>query len=128
MKKSVQTEHAPAAIGPYNQGIVADGSKLLFTAGQIPLIPGTDTMRNDSIEEATEQVFENVKVILAAAGTTLENVIKMTVFLADMSEFAAMNAVYAKYFPNHPPARSAVQVAALPKGARIEIEAIALVP
>ena len=128
MKSIVKTEKAPAAIGPYNQGIVTGGDRLLFTAGQIPLIPGTDKMRNDSIEAATEQVFANLEAILQAAGTGFENVVKMTVFLTDMSEFAAMNEVYARYFPDKPPARSAIEVAALPKGARIEIEAIALVP
>jgi 2-iminobutanoate/2-iminopropanoate deaminase len=127
MKKIIRTDHAPAAIGPYNQGVVAEGGKILFTAGQIPLDPATGGMRNDSIEEATEQVLNNVKAILEAAGTSMDNVLKMTVFMADISEFVAMNEVYARYFPNNPPARSAFQVAALPKGARIEIEAIALV-
>lgn len=128
MKKGVQTDKAPEAIGPYNQGMITDGKKLLFTAGQVPVIPGTKTMRDDTIEAATEQTLENIKAILTAAGTGLEHVVKMTVFLADISDFAAMNAVYAKYFPSNPPARSAIQVAALPMGARIEMEAIALVP
>lgn len=127
MKKIVRTEMAPAAIGPYNQGVVAQGGKILFTAGQIPLEPATGEMCNNTIQEATEQALNNVKAILEAAGSRMDNVLKMTVFMADISEFAAMNEVYARFFPNNPPARSAFQVAALPKGAKIEIEAIALV-
>lgn len=127
MKTIIRTDHAPAAIGPYNQGVIAEGGKILFTAGQIPLDPATGELRNDTIQEATEQALNNVKAILEAAGTSMDKVLKMTVFLADISEFVAMNEVYARYFSNKPPARSAFQVAALPKGARIEIEAIALV-
>ncbi|MFQ5631693.1 MAG: RidA family protein [bacterium] len=127
MKRLIQTDHAPAAIGPYSQGIIAEGGKILFTAGQIPIDPTIGEMRNDSIQQATEQVLNNIKAILEAAGSSMENVLKITVFMADISEFAAMNEVYARFFPDNPPARSAFQVAALPKGARIEIEAIALV-
>lgn len=128
MKRIIRTEKAPPAIGPYNQGIVIEGGKVVFTAGQIPIDPTTGEMRNASIEEATEQALNNVKAILEAAGSSMANVIKVTVFMADLSEFVAMNEVYARFFPQNPPARSAFQVAALPKEARIEIEAIAVVP
>lgn len=127
MRESVHTDRAPAAIGPYNQGILASGGRLVFTAGQIPLDPASGEMKNASIEEATEQVLNNLQAVLEAAGSNLQNVIKVTVFMADLAEFAAMNEVYGRYFQENPPARSAMQVAALPKGARIEMEAIAVV-
>ncbi len=135
MKKIVSTKNAPSAIGAYSQGVIVDGGvqihnnqpKLVFTAGQIPLDPKTGEMRNDTIEEATEQVLKNVRGVLEAAGSRMENVIKTTVFLQDMSEFAGMNEVYSRFFSENPPARSAVQAAALPKGSRVEIEAIATV-
>lgn len=123
--KKIETTQAPAAIGPYSQGIVVEPRKLLYTAGQIPLDPGTGQMVAGNIETQTRQVLENLKAILEAAGTNLENVIKTTVFLADMNDFAAMNAIYSQYFGPKAPARSAVQVARLPRDARIEIEAIA---
>lgn len=124
MKKLVHTEQAPAAIGPYSQGVIVDGGRLLFTAGQIPLDPATGDLRNATIAEAAEQVLKNLKAVIEAAGGTLADVLKVTVFMTDLSEFAAMNEVYGRFFANNPPARSAVQVAALPKGARIEMEAI----
>ena len=127
MKEIIHTDAAPAAIGPYSQGVATGGSKLIFTAGQIPLDPGTGEMRNDSIEQATERVLQNLKAVLEAAGASLADVVKVTVFMIDLGEFAAMNAVYGTFFGDNPPARSAVQVAALPKGARIEMEAIASV-
>ncbi|MDQ7063041.1 MAG: RidA family protein [candidate division KSB1 bacterium] len=127
MKNIVSTPNAPGAIGPYSQGVITSASALIYTAGQIPIDPATGEMKNDTIEEATEQVLRNVEAILTAAGASMDDVIKITVFMTDLSEFAAMNEVYARFFGSNPPSRSAVQVAALPKGARIEIEAIAAV-
>ena len=127
MREVVSTDKAPAALGAYSQAIKASGN-FVFTAGQIPLIPGTDEMRNDNIQEAAEQALKNLKAVLEEAGSGMEHVVKTTVFLADISEFVDMNAVYTSFFPQNPPARSALQVAELPKGARIEIEAVALIP
>ena len=124
-KEIISTKHAPAAVGPYSQAIRT--GNMVFTAGQIPLDPSTGKMLEDDITIQTEQVLKNLTAVLEAAGSSLENVVKCTVFLQDMGEFAAMNAVYAKFFTENPPARSAVQAAALPLGARVEIEAIALV-
>lgn len=123
-KQAIQTEHAPAAIGPYSQAILANG--LVFTAGQTPIVPATKALVEGGIQEQTKQVLENVKAILEAAGTSLDKVVKTTVFLKDMNDFAAMNAVYATYFTGTPPARSTVQVARLPLDAMVEIETIAL--
>ena len=119
----VKTDKAPAAIGPYSAGICA--GNFVFTAGQIPLNPETGLMA-EGIEAQTRQSLSNVKAILEAAGTNLTNVIKTTVFLQNMSDFAAMNAVYAEFFTENCPARSAVEVACLPKGALVEIEAVAI--
>lgn len=121
--KEVQTLKAPAAIGPYSQAIIAGG--FVFTAGQIPLDPGTGEMMAGDIGVQAERVLDNLKAVLDAAGSSLTNVVKCTVFLADIADFAAVNEVYARYFTEPYPARSAVQVAALPKGARVEIEAVA---
>ncbi len=126
MKKNViSTPDAPAAIGPYSQAVVLDG--ILYTSGQIPLDPKTGTLVTGTIEEQTHRVFKNLAAVLAAAGTDFAHVVKTTVFLADMNDFAAMNAVYAQYFQEAFPARSAVQVARLPKDAGIEIELVARV-
>ena len=124
MKKVFFTEKAPAAIGPYSQAIEANG--MVFMSGQIPVNPATGEFVEGGIVEQTTQVFENIKNVLAEAGLTTANVVKTTVFLADMSLFADMNAVYAKYFDGAFPARSAVAVKALPKGALVEIECIAV--
>lgn len=124
IKSIVSTEKAPQAIGPYSQAIAA--GDFIFTAGQIPLDPATGELENATIEQATRRVLENLQAVLQAAGSDLNHVVKMTVYMHDLSEFAAMNAVYAEFFGDDPPARSAVQVAALPKGARIEMDAIAL--
>ncbi|MCZ4306978.1 Rid family detoxifying hydrolase [Zoogloeaceae bacterium G21618-S1] len=118
----VSTPNAPQAIGPYSQAIALDG--LLFTSGQIPLATDGSKVEGD-IAVQTEQVFNNLEGILTSAGATLADVIKVTVFMTDLGEFAAMNAVFAKRFGEHRPARSTVQVVALPTGARVEIEAIA---
>lgn len=124
MKKVIFTEKAPAAIGPYSQAIEANG--MVFMSGQIPVNPATGVFVEGEIVEQTTQVFENIKNVLAEAGLTTANVVKTTVFLADMSMFADMNAVYAKYFDGAFPARSAVAVKELPKGALVEIECIAV--
>ncbi len=121
----IATDKAPAAVGPYSQAVrVGD---FVFTAGQIPLDPATGQLVEGGIEVQARQALTNVSAVLEAAGTSLANVVKTTVFLADMGEFKAMNGVYAEFFPEAPPARSAVQAAALPLGARIEIEAIAII-
>ena len=121
-KKVIATEKAPAAIGPYSQAMRI--GNMIFTSGQIPLNPATGEMVTE-IAAATKQSLENVKAILEAEGATMDNVIKTTVFLSDMNNFVAMNEVYATYFPQNPPARSAVEVARLPKDAIVEIEVIA---
>ncbi len=121
--EAIATTAAPAAIGPYSQGVrVGD---LLFVSGQLPLDPGTGEFVTGGIEAKTHQVIKNISAIVEAAGGDLSRVVKTTVFLKDMNNFVAMNEVYEKYFGATPPARSAVQVAALPKDADIEIEAIA---
>ena len=122
-KKIVSTEKAPKAIGPYSQAILAED--LIFTAGQIGLDPGTMELVEGGIEAQTRQVLTNLKHVLESADSGLRFVIKTTVFLQDMGDFARMNAVYAEFFPENPPARSTVQVAALPKGALVEIECVA---
>ena len=123
VKVVVKTNKAPAAIGPYSAGICA--GNFVFTAGQIPLNPETGLMP-ETIEEQTRQSLSNVKAILEAAGTDLAHVIKTTVFLQNMGDFAAMNGVYGEFFTENCPARSAVEVARLPKNALVEIEAIAI--
>lgn len=120
----VATDGAPKAIGPYSQAIVSNG--LVFTAGQVALDPQTMELVGRTAAEQTEQVLRNLKAVLEAADTSLDNVVKTTVYLADMADFAAMNEVYAKHFSTHKPARSTIQAAGLPKGARVEIDVIAL--
>ena len=124
MKKIIATTAAPAAIGPYSQGI--DGGSVVITSGQLPVDPATGAFAEGGITGQTRQSLLNVQAVLASAGLTMENVIKTTVFLKDMNDFAAMNEVYATFFPGEPPARSAVEVARLPKDALVEIEAIAV--
>jgi len=119
----VATDGAPKAIGPYSQAVVVDGT--VYTAGQIALDPKTGGIVGQTTPEQTEQVLKNLGAILKAAGSGFELVVKTTVYLADMADFPAMNEVYTRYFPNHKPARSTVQAAALPKAARVEIDAIA---
>ena len=119
----ITSPDAPPAVGPYSQGIRA--GNFIFLAGQIPLVGDTGKFVDGGITEQTEQVIANIKALLGSQGLDLSDVVKATVFLADMEEFAAMNAVYAKHFTGTPPARSTVQVARLPKDARVEIEVIA---
>ncbi len=122
MKVTVKTDKAPQAIGPYSQGTQA--ANFIFTSGQLPINPQTGELVGE-IKSATKQSLENVKAILEAAGAKMSEIMKVTVFLRDMNDFTAMNEVYGQFFPEEPPARSAVQVARLPKDAIIEIEAIA---
>ncbi len=124
MRQAVATDQAPKAIGPYSQGIRA--SNLLFVSGQIPIDPATGNLIQADIATQTRRVFDNLSAILKAAGGSLDNVVRTTVFLADMGDFAAMNEVYAGYFAAPAPARSTVQAARLPKDARIEIDVIAV--
>ncbi|MGQ9852536.1 MAG: RidA family protein [Candidatus Oleimicrobiaceae bacterium] len=124
MKQVVTTSDAPAAIGPYSQAVVSSGG-LVYTAGQLGLDPQTGELVGPGIEDQTRQALTNLTAVLRAAGSGLEKVLKTTVFLADMNDFAAMNQVYAQFFSTAPPARSAVQAARLPKGARVEVEAVA---
>jgi len=123
----VATQHAPAAIGPYSQAVVTSGT-WIFTAGQIALDPISGSVVAGGIREQTARVLENLSAILRAAGADLSHVVKTTVFLADMGEFAEMNEVYARYFPGDFPARSTVQVSRLPRDVRVEIEAVASLP
>jgi len=124
-RTAITSPDAPPAVGPYSQGIRTDS--FVFLAGQIPLVRDTGKFVDGGITEQTEQVITNIKALLATQKLDLSNVVKATVFLADMAEFTAMNEVYAKYFTGTPPARSTVQVARLPKDARVEIEVIAQV-
>ena len=124
MKEIVSTENAPGAIGPYSQAIKANG--MLFCSGQIPIDPATGEFVEGGVAEQTEQVFKNLVAVLNAGGTSLEGVVKTTVFLADMNDFAAMNEVYGRYFDTNKPARATVQAARLPRDARVEIECIAI--
>ncbi len=124
-KRAVESPDAPKAIGPYSQAIMANG--LIFTAGQVGADPKTGVLVEGGIEDQTEQVLKNIEAVLKASGSSLDEVIKTTVFLADLNDFAKMNEIYAKRFKTPFPARSTVQVARLPRDAKIEIEAVALV-
>ncbi len=123
MKNNINTSAAPAAIGPYSQAIEANG--MVFVSGQLPVDPATGNFAEGGIKELTRQSLTNMQAILKEAGLTLDNVVKTTVFLADMADFAEMNEVYAEFFSAPFPARSAVAVKTLPKGARVEVECIA---
>jgi 2-iminobutanoate/2-iminopropanoate deaminase len=122
--ESIQTGHAPQAIGPYSQAIKANG--FIFASGQIPLDPDTMRIVEGGIEEQTARVLDNLKAVLEAAGSSLDHVVKTTVYLADMNEFAAMNEIYARYFGATKPARATVQVARLPRDVKVEIDVVAL--
>jgi 2-iminobutanoate/2-iminopropanoate deaminase len=123
MNTIVSTDRAPKAIGPYSQGVIANG--FVFVSGQIPLDPATGQIVAGGIAEQTAQVFENMKNVLEAAGSSLEQAVKTTVYLKDMGDFAPMNEVYGRYFPANPPARATVEAARLPRDVRIEIDCIA---
>jgi 2-iminobutanoate/2-iminopropanoate deaminase len=123
MKKIVATDRAPKAIGPYSQAVLSNG--FAFLSGQIPLDPASGQVIEGGIEAQTERVFENLKAVLEACGSSLAQVVKTTVFLTDMREFAAMNAVYGRYFLEDPPARATVEAARLPRDVRVEIECVA---
>jgi 2-iminobutanoate/2-iminopropanoate deaminase len=124
----VSTSAAPKAIGPYSQAIIASGARTIYCSGQIPLDPATGAMVGaGDIGAQAHQVMRNLEAVLAAAGATLVDVVKTTIFLTDLQDFAQVNEVYGGYFPGTPPARSTVQVAALPKGVQLEIDAIAVV-
>jgi 2-iminobutanoate/2-iminopropanoate deaminase len=124
--KTISTPAAPAAIGAYSQAVEVTGGRFLFLSGQIPIDPATGEMKNASIEEEIEQVLTNMRAVLAAAGAGPTNVVKATIFMADMADFAVVNEAYAVFMGDHRPARAAVAVKQLPKGARVEIEAIAV--
>lgn len=123
MKKQIVTDKAPAALGPYSQAIAANG--MLYASGQVPIDPATGELAGSTIEEQAKQVFENLRQVLAAAGTDFGKVVKTTVFLTDLANFATVNEIYAGYFTEPYPARSCVQIGALPKGSLLEIELIA---
>jgi 2-iminobutanoate/2-iminopropanoate deaminase len=124
-RESISTRNAPAAIGPYAQAIKAGG--LLFVSGQIPLDPATGELVRGGIQTEARQVLNNLKAILEAGGSSLENVVKTTVFIAEMNQFTTINEIYAEYFRSDPPARACVEVARLPKDVQVEIEAVAIV-
>lgn len=124
MKKIISTKNAPAAIGPYSQAVEANG--MLYLSGQIALVPETGEVVNAGIEAQTIRVLQNMEGVLAAAGLTFADIVKTTVFLTDMEDFGAVNSIYGEKFMENPPARSCVQVAGLPKGVKVEIEAIAV--
>jgi 2-iminobutanoate/2-iminopropanoate deaminase len=126
MKQAIQTDRAPAAIGPYSQAIRTSGGELVATAGQLGIDAATGELVAGGIGAECRRALENLRAVLEAAGSGLDQVVKVTVFMADLGEFAEMNAIYAESFTEPYPARSAFQVAALPKGARVEIEALAL--
>lgn len=124
IKKVLYTALAPEAVGPYSQAIASNG--IIYTSGQIPVNPATGKVEAATIEEQTEQVMKNLHLVLAQGGVAFDRVVKTTCFLADMNDFEAFNRVYAKYFPENPPARSCVEVSTLPMGIKLEIEAIAV--
>ena len=123
MSTIITSPKAPAALGPYSHAVL--NGRTLYTSGQIGLVPETGVLAGDTIESQAEQVFQNLEAVLAAAGMTFQNVVKTTVFLTDLNDFSAMNTIYATKFPENPPARSCVQVAKLPAGAKMEMELIA---
>jgi 2-iminobutanoate/2-iminopropanoate deaminase len=127
-RETISTKDAPKAIGPYSQAVIATGRRMVFCSGQIPLDPATGEMVGGSdVREQTERVMKNLGAVLAAAGASFEAVVKTTIFLADLQDFATVNEIYGRYFPSNPPARATVQAAGLPKGAMVEIEAVAVV-
>lgn len=126
MKRAVKTSSAPAAIGPYSQAVEARGARTLWLSGQIPLDPATGELVRGDVTAETARVMENLAAVLAAAGAGFEHVVRCTIYLADLGDFARVNEVYGRYFAADPPARATVQVAGLPRGARVEIDAVAV--
>jgi 2-iminobutanoate/2-iminopropanoate deaminase len=126
MRKPIHSEAAPKAIGPYSQAVQVDGGRLTFLSGQVPIDPKTGELVAGDIVRQTEQVMDNLKAVLAAAGLDFSHVVRCGIFLVDLGDFARVNEVYGRAFPGAPPARATVQVAGLPKGARVEIDAIAV--
>jgi 2-iminobutanoate/2-iminopropanoate deaminase len=124
MKKEINTENAPKAIGPYSQGIIANG--FVFASGQIPLDPATGELNTGPVEEQAHLVLTNLKAVIEASGSSMDKVVKCTVFLEDMDDYGAVNTIYGEYFNAPYPARAAIQVARLPKDVKVEIEAIAI--
>ena len=124
MKEVIHTDLAPKAVGPYSQAIMTEN--MIFTSGQIPIDPKAGKIVAETIEAQTEQVMNNLKVVLATAGVGMDRIVKTTCYLADINDFAAFNGVYARYFLENPPARSCFQVAALPMGAKVEVEVVAV--
>ena len=127
MKTAISSPDAPKAIGPYSQAVEVRAARALFLSGQIPLDPATGELVKGGIEEQTPRVMENLRAVLGAGGATFEHVVKCTIYLADLGDFGKVNEVYGKCFPGVPPARATVQVAALPRGARVEIDAVAVI-
>ena len=127
MKTAISSPDAPKAIGPYSQAVEVRAARALFLSGQIPLDPATGELVKGGIEEQTQRVMENLRAVLGAGGATFEHVVKCTIYLADLGDFGKVNEVYGKCFPGVPPARATVQVAALPRGARVEIDAVAVI-
>jgi 2-iminobutanoate/2-iminopropanoate deaminase len=125
VKETISTENAPGAIGPYSQAVKT--GNMVFCSGQIPIDPATGEFVSNDVAEQTRQVLKNLTAVLQAAGTNLNNVVKTTVFLADMNDFTAMNEIYAEFFSENKPARATVQAARLPRDARVEIECIAII-
>ena len=125
-RKLIHSDDAPKAIGPYSQAVQVEAGKMTFLSGQIPLDPKTMTIVEGDVSAQTERVMQNLKAVLAAAGLDFSHVVRCTIFLADMNDFAKVNEVYGKYFPGNPPARATVQVARLPRDVRVEIDAIAV--
>jgi 2-iminobutanoate/2-iminopropanoate deaminase len=122
-RRIIATAEAPAAIGPYSQAVAVGG--WVFLSGQIPIDPASGALVTGDVKASTARVMENLRAVLAAADLTFDHVVKTTIYLVDLADFAAVNSVYAQYFPNNPPARATVQVAALPRGVPVEIDAIA---
>ena len=122
----IHTEKAPKAIGPYSQGIAVSSGRTVFLSGQIPLDPATMELVAGDVSAQTQQVMSNLEAVLAAAGCTFAHVVRCTIFLTDLADFGKVNEVYGRYFPSNPPARATVQVSALPRGAKVEIDCIAV--